>query len=107
MPDIDKPKPLEQREIEDRIESLRSGVGHQGTCGKHSDLVEGQVLNLRIGEQLLYRMGMVERGISLMEQTLSDTRYRWLRLLISPAVTAALVVALVEVLKLKYGGKGP
>lgn len=52
----DKPASLEQKEITDAIDSLQNGKRADGTCPVHSDMSSALILQLRIGEQLLYKV---------------------------------------------------
>ena len=52
----DKPDSLEQKEITDAIDRLQNGNKVEGTCPVHSDFSNAMILNLRIGEQLIYKV---------------------------------------------------
>jgi hypothetical protein len=49
-----KPASLEQKEITDAITALQDSKKAPGTCTAHVDIVDATILQLRIGEQLLY-----------------------------------------------------
>ena len=51
---MDKPQPLEVREITDCIEELQHSKGHP-QCQAHGSSVRAQILMLRMGEIQLYR----------------------------------------------------
>ena len=51
-----KPESLEQKEITDAITALQNSKTAQGTCGIHVDVVNASILQLRIGEALLYKV---------------------------------------------------
>lgn len=61
MDGIKKPDSLEQKEITDAIDNLQKGCDAVGTCSVHAPLSNAMVLNLRIGEQLIYKVNQLSK----------------------------------------------
>lgn len=58
-----KPESLEQKEITDAITALQDSKKTTGICPAHGDLVNATILQLRIGEQLLYDVSQLSTRV--------------------------------------------
>lgn len=67
------PESLEVREITDAIGELKLSQKANGVCSEHRLLVNSQILQLRIGEQLLYKVDAISSSQGVTAR--SDAEY--------------------------------
>lgn len=64
------PPSLEEREIADSIARLEKTNGMPG-CPGHCAVASAQVLSLRIGEMMIYRLGQLSNRMAALERLLA------------------------------------